>query len=182
MVSGTRKQPDLNEGKVIYTFDQGLSRTESTMGMLGTTINVFHSSTSTSLTLFGIKNKHFAIKSDGAQETFGAAETTVLEETKLICGYLCQKAVIIRDVHTFTVWFTDQVQGDPNGQEVFRGLELKGFPMEITSEVNGIVVHLVATEVSADVPANAFSLSIPEGYELITKEEIPEKVIESARE
>jgi GLPGLI family protein len=179
MVSGTTKKPNLNEGEVVFSFEPGWSRSETTMGVLGTTVNIYQVNSETSLMLFGIGKKNFAVQS--RIEPVPEAETvTLFEETKMICGFLCQKAVVTRDVYTFTVWFTDQVQAEQAGQEMFRGLQMTGFPMEIISESNGIKVHLTAVGISAEVPPNAFNLSVPEGYELITKEEIGQKVIEGS--
>ncbi len=177
--AGTDKKPEMNKGEIVFVFEPGFSRTETTFDAMGTTIKIVRDQPFKSLMLFNIKDKYFAVQSVVKENEIVNTDIAVLDEFKTICGYNCKKAIVTRDNKTFTIWFTDQISAMVLGQEVFQGF-LNGFPLEIMSNANGIFTAFTATEVSLIVPANSFSLSVPNGYELIEKDQIGEKLIEAS--
>ena len=178
-ITGTEKKPDLNEGEIIFTFAPGFSRTETSLGTMGTTVTIVQNQPYSSLMLFKVAQRNFAIQSNVVNADNVPPDMLITEETKMILGYPCKKAIMTRNGKIYTVWFTEHISSNVDGQEVFYGYGNKGFPLEITSNSNGVLITFIAKEISMIVPQNSFDLSIPAGYELITNEQIQEKVMEA---
>ncbi len=93
------------------------------------------------------------------------------KDTKEIAGYKCYKAsVTYKDDKTGEFYVTDNIQMMNSTKEN----KLKGFPLEMTIVTPEATLNLIATEVSKDLPKEAFI--VPEGFEKVTMEEFQEKM------
>lgn len=91
--------------------------------------------------------------------------------TKEIAGYKCYKAsVTYQDEKTGKFYITDKIQMASSTKES----KLKGFPLEMTIVTPEATLNLKATEVSKDLPKDAFI--VPEGFEKVTMEEFQERM------
>jgi|GEM_PF-1052944 len=97
------------------------------------------------------------------------------DDTKTIAGYSCQK-VLMKDKESgasIIVYVTKKInpKGDPLAQNLIR--QLKGFPLGIVVRLDGNTVRVMAEKVSSRTPSDgAFSTSVPNGYELTTREKL----------
>lgn len=91
--------------------------------------------------------------------------------TKEIAGYKCYKATVTyQDDKTGEFYVTDNIKMMSSSKES----KLKGFPLEMTIVTPEATLNLKATEVSKDLPKDAFT--VPEGFEKVTMEEFQEKM------
>ncbi len=94
-------------------------------------------------------------------------------ETKEIIGFKCTKATVqTEDGKELTIWFTTDLNASLAGLEQFSNLGVKGVPLEFATEQNGMNIKFVATKFEKKVDEKIFSLAIPEGYTLMSEEEL----------
>ena len=92
------------------------------------------------------------------------------KDTKEIAGYKCYKATVTyKEDKTGEFYVTDNIQMVSSKES-----KLKGFPLEMTIVTPEATLNLKATEVSKDLPKEAFI--VPEGFEKVTMEEFQEKM------
>lgn len=92
--------------------------------------------------------------------------------TKEIAGFKCYKAsVTYKDDKSGEFYVTDDIKMVTSATSESK---LKGFPLEMTITTPEAVLELKATEVSKDLPKEAFI--VPEGFEKVTMEEFQEKM------
>ncbi len=103
-----------------------------------------------------------------------------LNETKMIAGYECKKAIITtvdKDKKEFKteMWYCEKFEnpnkdGRGRGQSIMKGL--KGIPFEYSGGQGGMKFKMVAKEVSIEpVSDSKFALST-EGYKMMTMDEL----------
>lgn len=100
-------------------------------------------------------------------------ETVTIDKksTKEIAGFKCYKAsVTYKDDKSGVFYVTDEIKIASTNAES----KLKGFPLEMVITTPEAVLELKATEVSKDLPKDAFI--VPEGFEKVTMEEFQEKM------
>lgn len=94
-------------------------------------------------------------------------------ETKEIIGFKCTKATIqTEDGKELVIWFTTQLNASLVGLEQFANIGVNGVPLEFAVEQNGMNITFVATKFEKKVDEKIFSLTIPEGYTLMSEEEL----------
>lgn len=92
--------------------------------------------------------------------------------TKEIAGFKCYKAsVTYKDDKSGEFYVTDDIRMITS---TTNDSKLKGFPLEMTITTPEAVLELKATEVSKNLPKEAFI--VPEGFEKVTMEEFQEKM------
>lgn len=97
----------------------------------------------------------------------------VTNETKTIIGFNCAKIIAQDgDGSEVTLWVTKELQATLNGQKQFGNTKIEGVPLEFSTLNNGMTIHFIATKFDAHVDANIFSLQIPQGYTIVTEEEL----------
>lgn len=107
------------------------------------------------------------------------------DDTKEIAGYTCQK-ILMKDRESganIILYVTSKIKpaNDPFAQLIHK--ELKGFPLQIIVRQDGTTVRLTADKVTSRTPSDgAFSLSIPEGYELVSEKELENTARQKAEE
>lgn len=95
-------------------------------------------------------------------------------ETKKIIGFNCKKYVIKDETgngNESVLWITTDIKTSLAGQDQFtNGIE--GVPLEFSTVQQGMNVHFEASNFNKTVDSSNFSITIPEGYRVMTKEEI----------
>jgi hypothetical protein len=94
---------------------------------------------------------------------------------KKIAGYKCYKVVATLPGvdEPITLYVTDKIkpEGQSQIQQQIAGLE--GFPLSYEISQQGMKMIFTATEVSTDAPKDSeFDMTIPEGFEKVTLEEL----------
>lgn len=155
-------------------FKDKLTRAEFKMGTMMTMTTVSNETTGDVLMLMSGMMGNNAIKSN-SKET---AKDTVLNkkpkvdvvltnETKVIEGYTCKKALITDEEGTVsTFWFTEEITAAKKGQS-YLSEDVPGFPMQFEMNKSGMKMTMTVTKVETKVSGNSsdlFSFSIPAGY------------------
>lgn len=97
----------------------------------------------------------------------------VTSETKEIVGYKCTKT-IIRDENGNEVimWIATDLKAVLKGQQQFGTSKINGVPLEFSTVNNGMTIHFIATKISKKVDKKTFNLSVPEGYTVVSEEDL----------
>jgi hypothetical protein len=97
----------------------------------------------------------------------------VTTETKDIIGYKCVKT-IVRDADgsESIVWVAKDLKAALKGQQQFSVKGIEGAPLEFSTQKNGMNIHFIATKFEGKVDKKLFSLKIPEGYTVMTEEDL----------
>lgn len=95
-------------------------------------------------------------------------------ETKSILGFTCTK-YIAKDTtgagEDFIFWVTKELKTSLIGQEQFNS-NIDGVPLEFSTMQQGMKVHFIATDFKKTVDANVFKIDVPEGYRVMTEDQI----------
>jgi GLPGLI family protein len=160
--------------KMKTSFMPGKSRAEVSMGMLGNTIAITDQKSKKSLTLTDMNGAKYAVESTIETKTDEPEYTVeVTTETKEIAGYTCTKAILTTVDGSMIVWCTKEIQAYTEGQSFYND-KMPGFPLSIIIQQNGLTIEMTATSIEKKVSKKIFSMSIPEGYEIKTEEELKE--------
>lgn len=105
-----------------------------------------------------------------AIQELAANPMRVVDQTKSIAGYTCQK-ILMKDKQSganIILYVTDRIQPkDPLARKLTS--TVKGFPLGIVVRKDNTTVRATATKVSGNTPSDgAFGLSVPSGYEVTT--------------
>lgn len=163
----------------IYFGDNSI-RTEMYMGEFMTTINIMQKDTDTSLTLLDGMMGKIAMKTtlddldDEQQLALSEREVELVNETKEIMGYTCNKAIItLADGQESTVWYTDEIVPDyRSGQYLYE--EIPGVPLQMEATWGKMKMVMIAFEYKKKLkkPESLFSMEVPNGFTLRTAEEM----------
>jgi GLPGLI family protein len=101
-------------------------------------------------------------------------------ETKMIAGYECKKAIITtvgkdKKEEKMEMWYCEKFEnpnkeGKGRGQNVMKGL--KGMPFEYAGGQGGMKFKMTAKEVSTDPVADSKFVLSTEGYKVMTADEL----------
>lgn len=167
------------------TFKEGLLREETSSSMFSN-LSVFDLNKGKVMMLMDVPmmdmKKGGFTTVDEMKEKMGGNDDVEKPETdvnrnkkKTIAGYECYQVTITdAEGYVTTMWVTDMIKA-PRNPQYDRGEESEeeiGFPMYIEIEQEQIYIIMEASEVSDQVPADAFKMKLPEGYEEATPEEI----------
>lgn len=97
----------------------------------------------------------------------------VTSETKDIVGYKCTKT-ISRDAdgNETIMWIATDLKASLKGHQQFGNSKLAGVPLEFSTVNNGMSIHFVATKYTKKVDKKIFSMAIPEGYTVVSEEDL----------
>ncbi|MEO8088305.1 MAG: DUF4412 domain-containing protein [Bacteroidota bacterium] len=160
---------------VVY-FKDGKSRSEMKM-MGGTVVAITDSKAGETISCMDIMGKKQAVKTtkEDAQkekEKMGEYDVKITDDTKVLAGYKCRKAIITFKNEKETpaeVWFTDELEASNSERYSWKGID--GFMMEFSIDQKGMGMKFTCTEVKkAEVKDDQFT--IPEGYTILTQEEM----------
>lgn len=187
----------ISEGKVEYTVDassmdptmaafmQGMSmvayfnedqlRVDMNMGMMGTTTSIGNAKTNESIILMNVMGNKLAVnKMPDTNAPEWTMQTT--SETKTIAGYVCKKTILKSDEGTLVFYVTDQIS-TPKVKSELQLEKLNGYPLQIELSAGSESFFMVATKVTpGPVDKAKFNTSVPEGYEVITAEDMMKMV------
>lgn len=154
------------------SFSGTKSRSDLAMGMLGTTTTISDAKTGKSLTLMDMMGMKYAIEDLSNQEKPAAPSIKGTDEKMDIAGYSCKKYIATAEDGSETIlWCTDQIKAQTSGQQYFSSTE-NGLPLLIQLTQNNLTVELKATGVEKKVSKKVFKMSIPDGFEKKTAEEL----------
>ena len=128
--------------------------------------------------LMNMMGNKWAIKIDRDQmmkekSLSGKPKIERTNESKVIAGYKCSKAVVTINTKqgekTFDVWFTDELKIKNSFSSQIEGID--GFLMEYFNNQNGISMKMTAKNVeAADIADSEFN--VPDGYEVKTMDDL----------
>lgn len=163
--------------KMDLSFMPGKSRLDMSMGsmMKMTTISIVK--TDAALMLMDIMGQKIAteskISSSSNEESASKPKVEKTDETKEIIGFKCHKFVVkADDGNELIMWATNDISATLAGQKQFGNSIVEGVPLEFSTLSNGMNIHFVATKFDKAVDKKGFSTKIPEGYTVMTEEEL----------
>lgn len=182
-VEFSSKQPEmqmqlamLQGSKLDMYFTEGKSRTEFKVGTIMQTTTIVHSKTKEMITLMSgmMGNKAITDKIEGDKSEAAKPKVELVNETKEIAGFPCKKAIVTdEEGKTYDFWYTEKIKAASEGQKYFGGNGIPGFPMQMQISQNGMEIKMTATSFEKLPKKHKyFDLTIPEGYQKMTKEEL----------
>lgn len=101
------------------------------------------------------------------------ATVELLDETKEVVGYTCKKAIVTdSDDNQIEYWYTEKLKLTVEGQGNANGL-IPGIALAFSIDKRGMTMSYIATSVEDKISNEiSFEVSIPEGYEEMTMEEM----------
>jgi GLPGLI family protein len=160
----------------------GKTRTEMSMGGMGTNVNIFDSETNSGVMLMDMMGQKFAMElsADDIEEELEEGpdvKVDVTSETKEIAGYICKKAIVkvLKDNGSveaeMEVYFTDELgSGAINSNEpMFKDID--GVMLEYSIKEENITMKMTAVSVDKKKLSDS-EFEIPEGYKKVTEEEL----------
>jgi GLPGLI family protein len=112
---------------------------------------------------------------DSAQAEKPKTEVTLENETKVIEGYTCKKAIVTDEEGTESVfWYTEEISVAKKGQN-YLNESIPGFPMQSEINNNGLKMIMTVTKVDKKLDKKAtelFDMTIPSGYKEMTMEQL----------
>ena len=155
-------------------FKDKFTRGEFKMGTMMTMTTVSNETTGDVLMLMSGMMGQTAIKSNSnetAKDTVlnkkPNVDVTLTNETKVIEGYNCKKALITDEEGTVsTFWYTDEISAAKKGQS-YLSEDIPGFPMQFEMNKSGMKMTMTVTKVDTKLSgktSDLFNMTIPEGY------------------
>jgi hypothetical protein len=159
----------LQMAKLNISFKDAMMKTEFDLGMMATTI-VVDGNAKAGLMLISAMGNKTAAKMSAAdlqkqEQAKGTYTVEYSDDTKEIAGYKCKKATLKMERGTnLTLYYSEDIQPAKMNTD-FTYSEIKGFPLEMQMDMNGMKFNMVATKVDGTpLSADYFSMAIPEGY------------------
>jgi len=96
------------------------------------------------------------------------ARTELLNETKIILGFTCKKAILYQGGQVTVYWYTTDIEIDKRGNPLLNQ-HIPGFPLCFVKIAEGMRIEYIASnyETNLEHKEVIFSLMIPEGYKLM---------------
>ena len=165
----------LRDSKMEIYFDQAHLRVDFKMGSMSQTQMILDFKKDSVITLAKSVYGTFATKSTIKELSYSKKEESssiqLFEETKVILGYTCKKAIVSTKGIKILYWYTDQIEVEFKGNEFF-DKKLPGFPLFFSKTENGVYMEYQASNIvtglkEADI---VFDLTIPVEYSLLPKQ------------
>jgi len=161
---------------VVYFKDNMIRMEMKMMGM--NTVIISNHKDNSAITLMDMMGNKYAIRmtaeeiqKEKAKMTQTKYETKLTDETKMIAGYKCKKAIATgKDGNEIIIYYTNEIQAKNQAfADQYKGVD--GFPMEYLITQNGMNMKFTAKSVSRDkVDSGLFA--IPPDYKITSKEEM----------
>jgi GLPGLI family protein len=161
---------------VIY-FKDNLMRME--MKMMGmSTVVIGNQKDKSAITLMDMMGNKYAIKmtaeeieKEKSKVNSPKYDVKLTDETKVIAGYKCKKAIAsTKDGNEIVIFYTSEIAAkNQSFNDQYKGVD--GFPMEYQMTQNGMNMKLVAKSVSREKVDDS-KFTIPPDYKITTKEEL----------
>ena len=161
-------------------FKEKQTRAEMKMGAMMNMTTISNETNGEMLMLMSGMVGQNAIKSnlkelDSAQAEKPKTEVTLENETKVIEGYTCKKAIVTDEEGTESVfWYTEEISVAKKGQN-YLNESVPGFPMQSEINNNGLKMIMTVTKVDKKLDKKAselFDMTIPSGYKEMTMEQL----------
>jgi GLPGLI family protein len=161
-------------------FKEKQTRAEMKMGAMMNMTTISNENNGEMLMLMSGMVGQNAIKSnlkelDSAQAEKPKTEVTLENETKVIEGYTCKKAIVTDEEGTESVfWYTEEISVAKKGQN-YLNESVPGFPMQSEINNNGLKMIMTVTKVDKKLDKKAselFDMTIPSGYKEMTMEQL----------
>ncbi len=158
-------------------FSPDKSKMSMTLGMFMTMNTVVDVKADKSLMLMEVMGNKSAIETKLSELAKDAKkEDTKIEtttETKEIIGFKCKKAILkTEDGVEMIMWYTTDLIAALEGFQQFNTKGINGVPLEFATEQQGLKMHFTATKFEKTVDEKIFSLTIPEGYTLMSLDDL----------
>jgi GLPGLI family protein len=164
--------------KMTMEFIPGKTRSEVSMGTMGTMVTIADEKKEKALMLMDMMGMKYAMESDLKESIEKTTsdnpdyKVEITNETKEIMGYKCTKAIMTgEDGSTIIAWYTKDITVYTAGQTYYNS-DMPGFPMSFTLTQNEMTIEMTVTGLEKKADKSHFSMEVPEGYELKTEEEL----------
>lgn len=163
--------------EMTVTFKGNKSKSDMKMSM-GTFNTIYDAATKTLATLMDMMGQKTVIKMTEAEmekEAGKQPKTTVkyLDETKMICGFLCHKAEITTEgeKNKQIIYYTKDIAAK-NANAMKGGMKgIDGFPLEYEMNMKGMAMKMTAKSISKEkVDDSVFK--IPDGYKEMSMDDM----------
>jgi len=171
----------LQGSKMNMFFSKDFSRVEFSLGMMMNMITVTDNVERNSTMLMSgmLGNKAVKMSADDIEKTnqeIPKVEVTNTGETKEILGYKCQKSIITTEEGVeVNYWSTDEIIASKTNNK-YMNEKINGFPLQFETSQMGMKMTFTAIEFTPNLKGQKtkelFNLSIPEGYEEMSLEEL----------
>jgi GLPGLI family protein len=163
-------------------FKEKFTRGEFKMGSMMTITNISNETSGDVLMLMSgmmgnnaIKMNAKDLEKDTADLKKPKVDVSITNETKVIEGYTCKKALVTDEEGTIsTFWFTEDIYAAKKGQS-YLSSDVPGFPMQFEMNNNGMKMMMTVTKVEtklASKSSDLFNMSVPEGYKEMTADQL----------
>lgn len=148
-----------------------LSRSETAMGMGISSVTIMNSKTNEVIALMDMMGTKTAtkMKDESGGKDKDAMKFSLVDETKVIAGIECKKAIMKNtDGTEFEMFYTDKI--DSRSQFSKQWKEFKGFPMEYVITSAGFNMKMTAKTIETEKIDDSM-FAIPPDYTVMTQEE-----------
>lgn len=160
-------------------FTEGLTRSEMKMGTMMNISTLTNEKSGDFLMLMsGMVGKNAVLTTldemNKEKEETPEMEVTLVDETKVIMGYVCKKAIITAEDGSESVfWYTEEIKVASKGQS-YLNEKVPGFPLEYEINNAGLKMVLTVTTIEKKIKkaGDLFDFKIPEGYKKMTLEQL----------
>lgn len=165
-------------------FKEKKTRSEMKMGSMMTVTTITDETSEDMLMLMSGMMGNNAIKSkltdlqneDGEEAELPEFEVTLVDESKVIEGYNCKKAIVTSEDGIASVfWYTQDIVVASKGQNYLNS-KVPGFPMQFEINNRGLKMTLTVTKVEQKLDkkkaTELFNMTIPEGYTEMSQDDL----------
>lgn len=161
--------PFLQDMTLRFEFSGDMVRAETNMGAMGTTTVI--SANGKTITLMNMMGNKMAMD-ESPEDPDVDVVVEYTDAYKEILGYKCRKAVVTVAGTSMNYWVTKDIQLPKIESNVLID-ELEGHPLQMELSMGQMTVIMEATSVEGKkISKDRFSTTIPEGYQLMTPEEL----------
>jgi GLPGLI family protein len=152
-----------------------MTRVEANSGMGVKNITISNAKEKKATVLMDMLGQKFQIESTEAESDkdnpYKDAKVTITDETKMIAGYKCTKAIVdAKDNGKIDVYFTKELGvNSKNASGPFK--QIDGAVLEYSMSQQGMNMKFTASSITKEKVADS-KFTIPEGYTKVTKEEL----------
>ncbi len=165
----------LHDSKMEIYFTPTQLRIDFTMGRMSSSKMIIDYEKDTSVALMtNVYGNYAAVSSVNNlkyQKKDESSSIQLFEETRVILGYTCKKAIVSSKGQQTTYWYTTQIKIDFKGNEFF-ATNLPGFPLLFSKIEKGVYMEYQASNIMKELnnKVEIFSLKVPKGYTLMPKQ------------
>lgn len=170
-ISAKQNAALLRDSRMEIYFAEGKNRIDFKMGELYTTSIRINKSMNTAITLSTSMMGKYATLNHADElkynEPDSSAYVELLDETKVILGFACKKAMVYTNQKSTVYWYTTEIDVKDIDKSIVNPL-IPGFPMEFSSTENGLEMTFKASNYTGILEGKVeiFSTLPPAGYQI----------------